>query len=269
MSIRLGSIIHLSGSEYENSLEIAFTPNLWMRDLGWSTTNPITEGMRTLVPNGTDIVVMENDWIRINSDQLQHQYRRRICADFFNARSWLAHANHIFNCLDITSNFEDYFLTDVIHYWVELWGRPIDNLPPGYLFLSPLDNLYADMPGGFRIPECAAYWSLDPSGIKRLHPEDARRFGFPSMHVQIEVWGNSGTAVSTLVFRGSTRPKDSILATGRENIQFIMCVAIAMLCWHIYKQVRAIIRTNQMEVPATKVFQWEGPRNLSQMPRTS
>ncbi|KAF8214578.1 hypothetical protein K438DRAFT_1562395, partial [Mycena galopus ATCC 62051] len=67
---------------------------------------------------------------------------------------------------------------------------PIENLPPGYLFLCPLAELETDIAGCFAIPDCTAYWSIDPSGAERLSVEEARTLGLPEIHSWMEVWGN-------------------------------------------------------------------------------
>ncbi|KAJ7658911.1 hypothetical protein B0H17DRAFT_1096524 [Mycena rosella] len=86
--------------------------------------------------------------------------------------AWLAQANHIFHRLGITSNHNDY----VLH-------------PPGYLFLCALEDLQADSPSRFRLSECPAYWSLDPTGDERLSVEEAERLGFPNPEFKMEVRG--------------------------------------------------------------------------------
>lgn len=64
-----------------------------------------------------------------------------------------------------------------------------DCLPQGYLFLCPLGDLQALIPTSFRHPDCAAYWSLDPSGVQRLSTEEADLLGFPSTKLTMEVQG--------------------------------------------------------------------------------
>jgi hypothetical protein len=60
--------------------------------------------------------------------------------------------------------------------------------PPGYLFLCPgLD--FQPGPSSFCQPDCPAYWSLDPSGVERLTPEEAVDCGFPSLRFQTTVLG--------------------------------------------------------------------------------
>jgi hypothetical protein len=55
-----------------------------------------------------------------------------------------------------------------------------NDIPHGYLFLCPLQDLQGNSPSEFRHPACPAYWSLDPSGAQRLGSEEAERLGFPS-----------------------------------------------------------------------------------------
>ncbi|KAJ7695816.1 hypothetical protein B0H14DRAFT_2549678, partial [Mycena olivaceomarginata] len=66
---------------------------------------------------------------------------------------------------------------------------PIDNLPPGYLFLCPLSTLQTEVPTCFRSRACAAYWALDPLGTEWLNTEEARNLGFPDIELGIEVLG--------------------------------------------------------------------------------
>ncbi|KAJ7203531.1 hypothetical protein GGX14DRAFT_461415, partial [Mycena pura] len=187
--VTLGSISYLCGPHYEASLKIAVTPNPKINDSGWCTMDQVIyQGWNPIHLDERGAVIMENGWIRLNCDAIEEEYRRRICVDPSSARSWLAHANHIFNYLDVTSNLERYFLVDVIHYWLQIDG-PIYSDQGGYLFLCPLEDLQPDMPGVFRSPACPAYWSFDPSGIERLCPADACALGFPRINVQVELWG--------------------------------------------------------------------------------
>ncbi|KAJ7858600.1 hypothetical protein B0H13DRAFT_1471805, partial [Mycena leptocephala] len=43
-------------------------------------------------------------------------------------------------------------------------------------------------------PDCPAYWSLDPAGVKRLGTEEAVHFGFPSIELTTTVFGRSWDA---------------------------------------------------------------------------
>lgn len=62
--------------------------------------------------------------------------------------------------------------------------------PSGHLFLCPESEFHAGV-SSFRWPDCPAYWSLDPTGVERLSPEEATRFGFPTIEPKIEAWGRS------------------------------------------------------------------------------
>ncbi|KAF8193613.1 hypothetical protein K438DRAFT_1969513 [Mycena galopus ATCC 62051] len=48
----------------------------------------------------------------------------------------------------------------------------------GFLFLCPESDLQAG-PFSFCWPDCAAYWSLDPSGVDRLSQDETTWLGFP------------------------------------------------------------------------------------------
>ncbi|KAJ7229318.1 hypothetical protein B0H12DRAFT_1147998 [Mycena haematopus] len=60
----------------------------------------------------------------------------------------------------------------------------------GFLYLCPEED-FRTGPSSFRWPECAAYWSLDPSGADRLSPEDSTRLGFPPIRLTTQVGGRS------------------------------------------------------------------------------
>ncbi|KAF8207727.1 hypothetical protein K438DRAFT_1814121 [Mycena galopus ATCC 62051] len=102
----------------------------------------------------------------------------------------MAHANHIFNRLNRSSKFEDYFFVGTVDYLLKFSERRED-LPPGYLFLCPLDGLQSDSLAGFQTPECPAYWSLDPSGVERLSTDEGKNHGFPEFEFNMSLWGRS------------------------------------------------------------------------------
>lgn len=79
--VKLQSIRHFSGLEYEKSFEIAFAPDCGVDDGGWSTEDPIIERLwnpYVYMPflaylSGTDhrmnsnqegTLIMNNDWLR-------------------------------------------------------------------------------------------------------------------------------------------------------------------------------------------------------------
>ncbi|KAJ7675274.1 hypothetical protein B0H17DRAFT_1334726 [Mycena rosella] len=66
-----------------------------------------------------------------------------------------------------------------------------NSILPGYLFLCPVADRQADSPSCFRLPECPAYWSLDPTGNEHLSMEEAERLGFPTFELEMRVDGQS------------------------------------------------------------------------------
>jgi hypothetical protein len=54
-----------------------------------------------------------------------------------------------------------------------------------------LADLQLEVPFALRIPECPAYWSLDPSGAECLNEEDARNHGFPDLDFKVRVGGRT------------------------------------------------------------------------------
>ncbi|KAF7334933.1 hypothetical protein MVEN_02243000 [Mycena venus] len=188
--VNLGTIRHFSGPEYEGSFEIAFASDCGVYDAGWLKRDPSIEDFWNPIDyseEGTSI--LRNGWIRLNSANIEDEYQRQIFSDDSRSWSWLAQANHIFNSLDIKSNFEDYVFVERIRYSLKFFGA--DFLPPGYLFLCPLVELKTEVPGCLGIPDCPAYWSLDPSGAERLSPEKASNIGFPEIELCTQVYGRS------------------------------------------------------------------------------
>ncbi|KAF8214466.1 hypothetical protein K438DRAFT_880481 [Mycena galopus ATCC 62051] len=194
MPIQLGSIRHIASTEYENSLEIAFSANLEVIDRGWSTEDQNIQDLWKLITPDEGTSILENGWICVNSACVAEEYSLWLYSDEVCSQGWLAQACHIFNSLDIKSNLEDYGFVSGIKSCLHLLG-PIENLPPGYLFLCPLAGFETDLPGFFATPGCTAYWSVDPSGAERLSVEEARTLGLPDinswMEVSVKYWDRS------------------------------------------------------------------------------
>ncbi|KAJ7906967.1 hypothetical protein B0H13DRAFT_2504320, partial [Mycena leptocephala] len=96
-----------------------------------------------------------------------------------HSKYWLSQANHIFSHLGIPSDFTNYVFVYQVRFYI-IVSRALEHCPPGYLFVCPEKDLQIG-PASFRWPDCAAYWSLDPSGAERLSPEEATELGFPSI----------------------------------------------------------------------------------------
>ncbi|KAJ7443469.1 hypothetical protein FB451DRAFT_1413677 [Mycena latifolia] len=125
------------------------------------------------------LVVMESGWTRVNSCDVMNGVLVRNILSNDTLCGWLVQANHIFNRLGITSNHENYVFVLQIVYGLTVYDTG-NSIPSGYLFLCPLADLQSETPSYFRHPECAAYWSLDPSGVERLGMEEAAQLGFPA-----------------------------------------------------------------------------------------
>ncbi|KAJ6545257.1 hypothetical protein B0H19DRAFT_1075599 [Mycena capillaripes] len=191
VSVQLGSIRHFTGLEYESSFEIAFAPECVVDDRGWSTEDAIIENYWNQL-NGDEegTSILENSWIRVNSANVVDEYRRHVYADDLSRLAWLTQANHIFNSLGIQSNLDYYVMVYGVR--CHLWLRgPIDNLPPGFLFLCPLTEFQSEHLGHFQLPACGAHWSRDSSGAERLTAEEARNEGFPDIEFRVWARGRS------------------------------------------------------------------------------
>ncbi|KAJ7105895.1 hypothetical protein C8R44DRAFT_681332, partial [Mycena epipterygia] len=103
---------------------------------------------------------------------------------------WLSQANHIFSRLPSAQRHEDCLLVNGIIYQLSLSVRP-ENLPEGYLFLCPLEDLRDDDGRWLPKSECPAYWSLDPSVSQRLSTEEASSVGFPSLNLETYIYSKS------------------------------------------------------------------------------
>ncbi|KAJ7443455.1 hypothetical protein FB451DRAFT_1149683 [Mycena latifolia] len=140
---------------------------------------------------GKSLSVMESGWTRVNScDLVDGVLSHSIVWNTWESNKWFVQANHIFNCLGITSNHRDYVLVDTIRCDLRIFNTG-NSIPSGYLFLCPWTDLQSDNPSYFRHPECTAYWSLDPSGVERLGMEEAEQLGFPAFELEMKAWGES------------------------------------------------------------------------------
>ncbi|KAJ7827423.1 hypothetical protein B0H13DRAFT_2119492 [Mycena leptocephala] len=106
--------------------------------------------------------------------------------------SWLSQANHIFSRLGITTDVTDYGLMREAYFRIFV-SKASGNPPPGHLFVCPEKDLQIG-PSSFRMPDCPAYWSLDPSGAERLSPEEAAELGFPSIRLDTVIFTASWDA---------------------------------------------------------------------------
>ncbi|KAF7340651.1 hypothetical protein MSAN_02137100 [Mycena sanguinolenta] len=166
--VNMGVVFRCSNNLFEDSVEIAFLPSARGPSLGnWRTSE---HGGGKLMPNG---------WTCFQSGDV---FNNTLCVSVWiswmtDRDIWLSQPNHIFRRMNIMSNFEDYVALHRVDYGLMISG-PRGDPPVGFLFLCPKED-FQNSPFSFCWPACPAYWSLDPSGIDRLSPEDATRLGFP------------------------------------------------------------------------------------------
>ncbi|KAJ7211858.1 hypothetical protein C8J57DRAFT_1483763, partial [Mycena rebaudengoi] len=129
-----------------------------------------------------------DSWTHYNSDDVFDKTFNLMLSDM-NYQSWPSQANHIFSRLQTTSNFEDYMHVTGIIFTIDIgYPNTPEEVPEGFLFLCPPIDFQMG-PSSFRWPDCPAYWSLDPVGVKRLSMEDATHLGFPSIDFSATAWG--------------------------------------------------------------------------------
>ncbi|KAJ7278629.1 hypothetical protein C8J57DRAFT_1221474 [Mycena rebaudengoi] len=156
---------------------------LEFEDLGW-------------VFLGLPSQVLHSGWTRVISSDIRHRKFTRYFSGPADHEAWLAQANCIIDRAKIPSRCSDYGLINCVHYRLRLSD---EDIPCGYLFLCPLQDLQGNSPSEFRYPACPAYWSLDPSGAQRLGSEEAERLGFPSFTLRMIV---RTTSWDDLVYTG-------------------------------------------------------------------
>ncbi|KAF7377038.1 hypothetical protein MSAN_00121900 [Mycena sanguinolenta] len=176
-TVNPGAVFRCPSNQPEDSIEIAFLPSTQV-DLGnWTISGGRT---RDVMPNG---------WTRFQSGNVFNNTPYMFCSIYRqeDRETWLSQANHIFRCLSITSSFEDYVIVDQIDFHLHV-SQTTGDPPEGFLFLCPKEDFRTGS-SLFCWPACPAYWSLDPSGIDRLSPEEATRLGFPSFQLTTKVEG--------------------------------------------------------------------------------
>ncbi|KAJ7301183.1 hypothetical protein DFH08DRAFT_119453 [Mycena albidolilacea] len=173
-----GAVISCSwGNQLEDFVEIAFLPQT---DSGFGIPrwNTVDWG-----------VVMENGWTRLSSSDAVAETTISLSVWYLDPNDWLSQANHIFKCLGISSDFEDYVLLEDVFFCLSI-PLTTAGTPEGFLFLCPPTDFQIG-PSSFKWPDCAAYWSFDPTGADPLSLEDAANLAFPSLRLFTEIRGRS------------------------------------------------------------------------------
>ncbi|KAJ7909912.1 hypothetical protein B0H13DRAFT_620457 [Mycena leptocephala] len=108
---------------------------------------------------------------------------------------WFSQANYTFSQLNITSDYDRYIFVNNLSVSIILQG-PFEAIafPTAFLFVCGPTHLLSSDKTRFQHPSCSAYWSLDPSGVQRLTPQEASDLGLPLIHTSISVNGTAGDA---------------------------------------------------------------------------
>ncbi|KAJ7928262.1 hypothetical protein B0H13DRAFT_1007651 [Mycena leptocephala] len=178
-TVHLGAILVKSGSDWDYLDEVVSSRNIiilphWRAFSRWDRTPARGE-------------VIEDGWTRFDSGDVSDNMIQ-LHMDLPSEQpfeSWLSQANHIFSRRGINSDFTDYGFVQAVFFSI-IVSEAVEPCPQGYLFVCPEKDLLTG-PSSFRLPDCPAYWSLDPSGAERLSPEEAAELGFPSIKLDIYV----------------------------------------------------------------------------------
>ncbi|KAF7353287.1 hypothetical protein MSAN_01516700 [Mycena sanguinolenta] len=138
--------------------------------------------------------LLPNSWIRYDSHRT-NTLLLELELPFWEHRStkaWLAQANCIFAQLEEAAHVEDYVCINYLQFRLQIANK--HHIPEGYLFVCPAQDFrtntepHANL---YQWPACPGYWSLNPSGADRLSTEDARILGFPAIHIETVMIGDS------------------------------------------------------------------------------
>ncbi|KAJ7618662.1 hypothetical protein FB45DRAFT_170161 [Roridomyces roridus] len=191
LPIQLGSIYHVPTRQLDVAFQIAVLPAVQPSEYGWCQENPYAQHYSRWITEDKDngISILDNGWIRVDSGSVWDRYCHETHIAWSKAQeAWLAQAAHIFSVLDIHLNLDQYVFSPAFRCCVDLVGS-LENLPTGYLLLCPEGTFTVDRRGHYTIPDCPAYWSLDPSGAARLMAEEASKLGFPDLQLELKTAG--------------------------------------------------------------------------------
>ncbi|KAF7334335.1 hypothetical protein MSAN_02378400 [Mycena sanguinolenta] len=136
--------------------------------------------------------LLPNSWIRFDSRRTPGLRRKLWTKTYELQKAWLAQANRIFTELEDKRCVENYVCVDYVHFSLRI--ADMRCIPEGYLFVCPAQHFRASIAPHahlYQWPACPAYWSLDPSGAARLTTEDAGILGFPAIHTETVIGGDS------------------------------------------------------------------------------
>ncbi|KAJ7168856.1 hypothetical protein C8R46DRAFT_240814 [Mycena filopes] len=182
MTFNLAAVICCSNGRIDDSVEVAFLPNMSTSLGSWKTF-------------GADGCVMKDGWTRFDPNDLLANANYSITVSLLDfprvpdeTSPWLTQANYIFRELQIDSPLIDFVVIYHIDFVVSLTEPTSET--QGFLFLCPSDHLQVG-PSSARIPDFPWYWSLDPLGLEQLTAAEAAARGLPEVRVRARLMGRS------------------------------------------------------------------------------
>ncbi|KAJ6512478.1 hypothetical protein C8R45DRAFT_322307 [Mycena sanguinolenta] len=183
VTVNLASVYNFpSDNKVDDVVEIAWLPNTELSSYPrWYGPGNVSSFIKLLA----------DGWTRLKSNDVVDT---KVRVEFFMSddRFWLSQANHIFTTLQISSDFQHYVVSDRVRFGLTISTSEVD-IPMGFLFLCPLKD-FRNGKSSLKWPDCPAYWSLDPSGVERLAPEEAINLGFPTLRLSTNIRGFSWDA---------------------------------------------------------------------------
>ncbi|KAJ7620313.1 hypothetical protein FB45DRAFT_929958 [Roridomyces roridus] len=187
MQIQLGSIYYVPNWKLDGAFEIAEMPAVDATATIWSTEHAHVDDLWNPIccAEGT-FISPESGWTRVDSACVMDTYSLTIGVSASSHKAWMAQASHIFASLEIQANRDEYAILQGVRVTMYFPDSPND-LPPGYLFLCPSHQFESHR--WYQLPDCPAYWSVNPSGAERLTPEEAAHLGFPDFELYVKIYG--------------------------------------------------------------------------------
>ncbi|KAF7334332.1 hypothetical protein MSAN_02378000 [Mycena sanguinolenta] len=178
----VGPGIFLSDSQYGTWVRITEPLILPEEKLHWDNYGRAPEEL------------LPNSWIRYDSRRIR-TLKLELRLSFWSyaaQKAWLAQANHIFVELQEREHIENYVCVYQVLFTLRV-GNDHHIDPKGYLFVCPAQDFRIGPENAnlYQWPACPAYWSLDPFGAARLSTQDAESLGFPAIHIETIIAGES------------------------------------------------------------------------------
>ncbi|KAJ6615852.1 hypothetical protein B0H10DRAFT_40391 [Mycena sp. CBHHK59/15] len=131
----------------------------------------------------TQPTIVDDGWTRfqVSSDDLEEACAT-LSVSCGSTSAWVTQANYIWHQVDADAGLETSRYLGWIEYSITFKLQGSSVLDGAYLFLCPIQDLYDIGSGLFRMPDCAAFFSYNPSGTERLASDSN---GFPDIQVSV------------------------------------------------------------------------------------